>query len=265
MKTARRHDYRSAESQYVGATSNPQVATERISEENFALGMPTQVQSALSAKVTRDLDAIVSYKFTTKSNLAATVNDYLAEIRESRDRIPALSYLISNYGYAEAEGSNVSVSKRDMISSTWRAILEQNSIVFRAFIENCVRGLPEADIFAERFIAYLDTVGSIEERDVLMAMMLSSRYVPYPTLPPIDTLPKMTPEIFRRFGKLISRDLRVVSFMINDENFKEFGPIAAMILSIIDGYEEFDQKMCFISTVLGSMQRQFATSSPEID
>lgn len=196
---------------------------------------------------------IILHKFSTKSREGATFNDLLDSLDSDDERVRALAYYISNSRIISGESSGLSLSSRDISNDAWNDIIKKNRLIFSAFVDTAFSGLPPANVVCDKFLQFWKQYTGAE-RDVLMGMFLNNRRVPYPVLPPLDQIKVLSDSKYYELLKNVERECRTIDFMLREDTFSDFSPVAWMMIKLVDSIDSFDAKQTFVTACLSAVQ-----------
>lgn len=208
------------------------------------------MDAELKAKVENHLGT----NFGSKSYEGASLNDLLETVPDEAGRINALAYFIQNRGFVAVSDTCSVPTTRRMSNEQWRELINQHGLIFKAVIDTAFKGYPPGREVAKRFLDHMRGYTNQDQRDVLMGLLVSDRRVPYPLVPDIASLPKVAESELQSIFAGLSKDVRLIDFMMKEPVFTEYDIIASVMTQTLEGLSDPKQKMVYLTGCLNAIQ-----------
>ena len=167
---------------------------------------------------------------------------------------------MQNRGFVSVSDACSVPTTRKMSNEQWREILGQHGLIFRAILDTAFKGYPPAREVSKRFLDHMKGYSDQDQRDVLMGLLVSDRRVPYPLVPDVASLPKVPESEIQSIFSGLSKDVRLVDFMMKEPAFTEYEIIAAVITQTLDGLSDSKQRLVYMTGCLNAIQEYLRTA-----
>lgn len=208
----------------------------------------------MEAELKSKVDNHLGTNFGSKSYEGASLNDLLDTLPDESARVEALAYFIQNRGFVNVSDTCSVPTSRRMSNEQWREIIGQSGLIFRAVIDTAFKGYPPAREVSKRFLDHMKGYSDQHQRDVLMGLLVTDRRVPYPLVPDTASLPKIPESEIQSIFASISKDVRLIDFMLKEPTFTEYEVIAAVMAQTMDGFADDKKKLVYLTGCLNVVQ-----------
>jgi hypothetical protein len=197
------------------------------------------------------VETLLRSRFSKKSTEANALNALLDGL-DREQATAALTRYIQNRTMIERSMTGAIVGP-EMPNGRWSELVEKHGLIFNAVIATAFQGNPPASTVSAKFLEFRNQYSG-EERDVLVGLLISDWRVPYPDLPPVDSLKTVSKERFSAIVASSRREIRMIDYMIKAPEYDDFQQVAIVLSRILDGLQEGDERWVLISICFSMIQ-----------